>query len=351
MSESRECPGRHTVEHPAPALRADEYLCRSCVRHAERVLADLPSLVRDLETTVTRQTRTYRASARGAQSPDEDWRGSAHALPATPLPVDLTASERGRTVCELLFEWTDYLATWHGVKGMPIYARYMPLTQLVPSAVGVLLRFADWMRSNEQGPDLANAVQCIRRDLRAIVDCRPERLYAGPCDADLGYAPELGYRCQQHLYRQWGHDEIACDGHRQQPRAGRWYSSGCGTIHTSQQRREWLRADVESRLLPLRLVWESLYELVPGCDVDWQTAKQWTRERQQRIPRLDENGKVRRDKNGREMVDLRTIPPRLEPQSWDSNDTPLYRGSDVLRLAEDKPVRRGRRRVRRATVA
>src|ERR1700743_1116471 len=59
-SDERVCPGRHGVRHPAPALRNDEYLCRGCVRDAERALGDLPALTRELEITVSRQTAGFK---------------------------------------------------------------------------------------------------------------------------------------------------------------------------------------------------------------------------------------------------------------------------------------------------
>lgn len=322
----RSCPGHHSIERPAPALRDDEYLCRGCARTAERILGDLPSLTRDLETTVTRQDRTSGGSKRTAGA-------------ERPLPVNLTASDRGREVLALLFEWADFVAGWHRAKGLPILAAHRPLTELVPHAVAILLRNADWIRSNEQGPDLARALHCIRRDMRRLIDRRPERLYAGPCQADLGYDPELRYDCRLPLYREWGADAIACDGHTPNMVPGQWVPSGCGHTHPAAERATWLIAQVQEQLLPLRLVWENLYVLIPGCQIDWPIAKQWTRARHQRIVQP-----------GKKRARVIVTPARLEPQGW-ADDEPLYRGADILRLAEDKPTRRGRRRVRRVNVA
>jgi hypothetical protein len=319
------CPGGHSTAHPAPGLRPDEYLCRGCVRHAERILGDLPSLTRDLETTVTRQDRAAK-SGRGTKT-------------ERPLPANLIAADRGRTTLELLFEWADFVAQHYGVKGLPMFAAHRPLTELVPPAVAILLTHAEWMRTNEQGPGLAEAIRCVRRDLRAIVDRKPERLYAGPCLADLGYDPTLGYDCRLPVYRPWGTDDITCDGHTVNVTPGQWTASGCGRLHLAADRKEWLLAEVTSRLLPLRLVWESLYVLIPDCQVEWETAKQWTRERRQRV-----------DDPARKRPRIIVSPPRLEPQSW-AAETPLYRGADILRLAEDKQPRRGRRRVPRGEVA
>lgn len=318
--ETRICPG-----HDCGASLRDGYLCRSCQRRAERILSDLPALARELEVTVTRQDRISRPGKRG--------KGAAQ-----PSVVNFTAEQRGRRESELLFEWTDFVAAWYGTKGLPLFARHVPLGQLIPASVSLLLGRSDWMRSHEQGPELASAIWYVRSGLSRIVDCREERLYAGPCHADLGY--DQPYLCQFGLYRKWGAEDIVCDGHRPGVPG---LSAGCGTIHPAAERHAFLVASVEEQLLPLKLVWESLYVLIPGCEVAWKTAQQWTKPRHERLTVAT--------KVGGERVRIRTTPPRLTEASVDWRGQPLYRGDDILRLAQDKRPRRGRRRVQRAEVA
>lgn len=337
MTDQRTCPGSHSIAHPAPALRNDEHLCRGCVRHTERILGDLVALTRDVETTVTRQDRV--GTRNGARAIGHD----------RPLPVNVHTSDKARKSLALLFEWADFVAERNSVRGLPSFARTIPLGTLVPRAVAILLHYSDWMRLDQQGPDCANAIRSVRRDLRALVDAPPERLYAGPCEADLGYDKTLGYRCSGQLFRRWGSEEITCDGYRPDRLIGE-HRFGCGTVHATAERRTWMRAEVEERLLPLRVLWEDLYELVPGCELDWKTVRQWTQERRQRVAKRDTNGLERVDSRGKPMVTVIVTPPRLEPQAWDC-DVPLYRGSDVLKLAEDGGLRRGRRRRTRRSVA
>lgn len=320
MTEPRNCPGYHP--NGDKPIR-DGYLCRGCQTRAERALGDLPALTRELETTVTRQDRVASAGKRA----------EGH---ARPLVVNLDADRRGRTILELLFEWADYVAAWHHRTGLPVFSRDTPLTTLVPRAVAMLLEHPDWMRHNEQGPVLAEAAHNIRRDLRRLVDQPPARLLAGPCRADLGYPPELNYRCELTLYRKWGSETITCDGHRPDSTPGQWTPSGCGAVHTDTDRDTFLVDSVEERLLPLRMLWEALHRLVPGSTLDWKTVQRWTRERREPIPA----------KPG-ERQRYTVTPPRLTPAGLDLDGNPLYRGSDVLRLARDDQPRRGRRRIRR----
>jgi hypothetical protein len=330
VTVTRTCPG-----YGCGAALRDGYLCRSCQRRAERVLGDLPSLAREVETTIARQDRG--ATGRAGDGAEQ------------PLPVNLSAGDRARhpDVLPLLFEWADHVAACYRVQGLPVFAAALPMTVTVPRAVAVLLRYSDWMRLSEQGPELANALSCVRRDLRKIIDRHLGRTYAGPCRAkttvviasnhelESRYRIELTrqIRCPLALYRYWGSDEIICDGHLDPE--GR---EGCGTVHPAAERAEFLVDQVRQQLLPLKLVWESLYVLLPGCQVDWATAQRWTRPQ-----------RVRDDTGSR--VRIRVVAPRLEPAEW-AGDTPLYRGSDILRLAEDKAPRRGRRRhVRTADVS
>ena len=308
----RTCPG-----YGCSSPLDNEYLCRRCQHRAERILGDLPALTRELRTTVTRQDRV--ATGRRGMGAEQ------------PLPVNVSASDRGRQVLELLFEWADFVAAAYGVKGLPVFARHIPLEALVPQAVSVLLARSDWLRFNEQGPDLASAVWSVQQGLRRIVDCAEERLYAGPCYAELDGTGKCGLS----LYRRWGADVIVCDGYRPDTPGP---FQGCGASHAAVDRHAFLVASVEEHVLPLKLVWESLYVLVPGCDVPWRTALQWTKERRTR----DATGP---------RVRIRVTPPLLTPAAVDWRGRPLYRGEDILRLAQDKKPRRGRRRVTRPQIA
>lgn len=329
MSDEKDrlCPG-YRCEHP---LR-DEYLCRACQHRAERALADLPALARDVEVTVTRQDRITNPGKRG----------TGH---AQPLGANITAADRARVVFELLFEWADFVAQWNHVRGLPVFATYRPLTELVPQACAILLRYTDWMRNNEQGPALVDAIHQVRRDARRIVDQPAARLYAGPCRADLGYPPELGYTCDLPLFRKWGADDIECDGHNPDKQLRReWTSSGCGTIHLATERDGFMVTAAEEHVLPLRLIYDSLHVLVPGFALDWKTVQQWTKERRTRTV-------IGKTASGRDRVRISITPPRLDPVSIDSDGHELYKGSDVLRLARDTGVRKGRRRIQRVNVA
>lgn len=317
----------------------DGPLCHECARRAVRALWDVALLARELETTVARQDRagSVGGSSRGQRAHDDADDKTPLAISEQPLVINVSAAERGRRVLELLFEWADFVAAGNRRKGLPVFARDVSLQRLVPAAVAILLERPGWMRQHEQGPDLAEAIHCVRRDLRAIVDRRPERVYAGPCHGELGYDTDQRYRCAAPLYRAWGSDTITCDGYR--PGQIAVPEGGCGAVHEAAARHAWLVEETRGQLLPLRLVWESLYVLVPGCQVDWPTAQRWTRER-----RVRQRVETKPGAKNAERIKVRVIKPRLPVRSVSAEGVPLYRVSDILRLADDKAPRKGRRR-------
>jgi hypothetical protein len=146
----------------------------------------------------------------------------------------------------------------------------------------------------------------------------------------------MGYGCRASLYRRWGADDIVCDGY--EPDRRKLGGFGCGSVDPAAARAEFLVESVGEHLLPLRLVWESLYVLLPGCEVAWKTVEQWTKARVSEAEVAPSTGGTR--------TRITRTPARLEVAGWDGRDRPLYRGADILRLARDGEQCRGRRRTR-----
>jgi len=290
-------------------------------------IGDLPSLTAECDVTIARLDRVGR--------------GAGHRKKGDEQPLLVKVRGDGKpvsdvvdTTLQLLYEWSDHVATYYGWPSLPLHVRgdvRPPRSLLVPAAARTLLCHADWMRIDQQGPDLAHAVWRIRSDLRAVIDRPPERTYAGPCQAPILVMETLpgagntisvrGHetRCDRDLYRRWGSSTIVCDGYDPDPRKR---EGGCGTEHLAVNRDAFLVVTVKEQLLPLRLLWESLYVLMPGCTVDWETVRRWPRRN---------NGS----------------PPRLTSNVTTAAGVALYRGSDVLALAADTMPRQGRRRITR----
>jgi transcription elongation factor Elf1 len=145
--------------------------------------------------------------------------------------------------------------------------------------------------------------------MRRRIDLPPTYFYCGPCNgrtvsmqltADNGmltYEAETE-KCTGSLYALLTSKTVSC--------------RNCGTIYDVATRRQWLLAELEDALLPLRLVWEALPRLV-GVQPDWETVRRW--------PKL-------------------TGPRHLDVRGLTTTDVELFRAGDVLAL-----VRRDNRRL------
>jgi hypothetical protein len=77
---------------------------------------------------------------------------------------------------------------------------------------------------------------------------------------------------------------IVCDGYRPPfDRSGNYRldDTGCGATHTRGDRREWMLADLEDRLLPFTLLQDTLPGLLP--DLVWPSRSTWWRWREKRL--------------------------------------------------------------------
>jgi hypothetical protein len=334
VSTSRNCP---LCERDAGVTM----ICERCVRATERRLGDIPALVDELELTLSRQGRGGRGAGHRKRGDDQ------------PLPFDIAASGK-RSLINLLAEWADLAAAESHAGGMPWHhSQWESDLGQTRAAVSVLQRHLSWFRVGEQAPIAARAIETIRNQLRSAIDRVPERLWAGPCHAELPAAistTEAGAitvtlnasdtppRCELQLYRKWGEELITCDGHNDPDETG-----GCGAVHTIDGRRDFLLTSIEEQLLPLRLVWESLYELLPGCNIAWETVRKWPRK--QTKPRRDpRTGQPLTDRRGRRLVTV--VPPRLHVRTVNLLGTELFRGGDIIDLARDEIPRRGAKRTR-----
>lgn len=309
---------------PACGRPTGDVLCSSCVRRTERYLRDIPKLANDLELTITRQ-------AVGGGFGGKRKKGDEQ-----PLPYNDHASRKQRDVVALLVEWCDHIAADNNVRTLPIMPTVDEYRRRAGAACAIILQHIRWFRVHTDAPDAASAMEWVRDQLRVAVDRPPERVWAGPCMAPIPLSVHeddgvitvalKASTCDLDLYRKWGQDIIVCDGHNDPDE-----SNGCLAQHPASERAEFLVEHVTEQLLPLRLVWESLYVLLPKCPVAWETARKWPRPR--RIE--DADGKIT------------VVPPRLVSRAVSAKThAQLFRGGDILDLARDETKRAGRKRTR-----
>lgn len=290
----------------------DGFLCRPCLEPVERAIGDMGSLMHELSVKATKQANVYRAN--GQQRPPVDHSDPEKHLPAylrsphgrtalrpTTLPVDLDASELLWVTGSTLSTWTRHLATSRGV----------PL----PSAdemIGWLLTNLEAVRFDEAAEQIHDEITSLHGTVERAVDRSPSRLFAGPCHREHYDEDDDGkvyeWRCERDLYAVAGRYEIVCDGFRVAPG-----DVGCRAVHTAIERRDWLLAEIEDRLLPLDLLLDAIGSLMPQAEIPprptWRT---WRSPKRQ----------------------------RLVARSVDRMGVELFRGGDVVELVRQANERR-----------
>lgn len=152
---------------PAP----DAFLCRRCASVLERILAELPATLDDLQTTITRQSRTSKGGG-----------GKPTKASEAPLPFDVHASEVLDRTRNGMSTWIRHVCE---VRGVPLPAIGDPLRPASNGAMATwLVTHIQSILADEWAPQLLADLKQLQYELRAAVDNREYR-YAGPCTAVL----------------------------------------------------------------------------------------------------------------------------------------------------------------------
>jgi hypothetical protein len=176
-------------------------LCTNCGSRLEQALAELPSLLDDLEVTRTRQNR-----AGGANT------GVLSRSYERPLPWSENASEAVEVIRLTLFGWCQILAA----------ERDSYPTFNTPTSMSVhLLANINWLRHHEAADAALDEIIHATEYGTSKIDNPPTMLYAGPCDPDgqwhtndLGagglWVLELQGPCSTDLYAHEGKRDVTC---------------------------------------------------------------------------------------------------------------------------------------------
>jgi hypothetical protein len=261
------------------------FICKPCCNEAQRAIAELQSYRYELSLLATRQTNVYRANGRPGVDDelaelDEEyaWRAAripAHlrsrdgriALPQTATMVHLPARDLLEHADNLIVTWARVL---HEATGIP-----WPGFATVADVLVWLTDNAEAIRWHEAAAEAHHDLTDLHRRMQRAVDRAPSRVYAGPCGTRL----DDGTGCDRPLYssapphfdseddrtRWWREHPIVCDGYRPPfDRSDGWApgDKGCGTEHDRGDRRAWMIAELEDRLLPLSLLQDTLPGLI-----------------------------------------------------------------------------------------
>lgn len=157
--------------------------CPRCWTRLERDLAQMPALVNDLNTTITRQDRveTYRPGARRTFVEREDHDGLG--VQEQPNPFHEAASDALTLLRTTL---------WGIVKqGLEVHQQLRPARandDVTALAITALALFG-WMQTQDDGHEMVAEIRYAVSQASRAIDRAPERHYAGICSARYGGCP------------------------------------------------------------------------------------------------------------------------------------------------------------------
>jgi hypothetical protein len=160
----------------------DAYVCQGCTLTLERELGDVRWLDEQLDIVLTKQT---------SGAPSVGYLKRTESDPA--LPYDPRATEVRWVLTNTITTWARMVAEQDERAVLPTIGGIGILAAWLASYSGVL-------RQMDQGEAVDQLTAAIR-SARRLVDIRPERVYAGPCD-----------ECRQDLYARPGAARITCTG-------------------------------------------------------------------------------------------------------------------------------------------
>lgn len=326
------CAGCVICERPC----GDAYACPNCVKQISDAIGDAKSYLHELSNVATGQTNVYRASRRQRTDPEQDeWdqeerdvearlrsKDGRTTLPTTPPMVNLDARE-------LLWDAGSTLSTW--ARDLAERVGMTFTCECEPPAKPCDLIGEDWLtwfahnaREFAHHPAVDHAhdeITYLHKRMRSAIDRAPSALYAGPCHAEVSvvrseersgtvYVTTRLEKCERDLYA-WPSqiekgEPIVCNGRGSTDPD----DEGCGTVHSAEDRRQFLLDSVEDALLPL-VVWQkALPKLLPV--LEWPVRSTWWK-----------------------WVNAQ----RLQVRSADMSGAELFRGGDVIDLVRSTQKR------------
>ena len=153
--------------------------CPDCWGSFNRTVGDIPALVAELETTLSRQTAM--ANRGGPRSTE------------TPLPYSTAASDALRLLYATLWPWVR--------EGLAAHPQLVLQGSGTVGMAHALLSLRGWLVTQPDGWQAIDEVAYACAQGRQAIDRAPDRTYAGTCDTD---------GCAEELYAVDGRATVVC---------------------------------------------------------------------------------------------------------------------------------------------
>ncbi|MBT2537223.1 hypothetical protein [Arthrobacter sp. ISL-69] len=188
-------------------LHNNAVICGDCEQTMDRALGDLGSLLEDLDTALSRQSR--KRPARGNHERDDK-----------PLPYELGASNAASNLKAVLVAWARLVSderpsTYERViivddettEVRTFHLDHTPLTckDTSESISSWLMHHVTWLAHHEAAADAYSEIVGAVNNIRRTIDIAPDTRYVGPCGSVLD-----GIECTETLYALEGSDDATC---------------------------------------------------------------------------------------------------------------------------------------------
>lgn len=202
-------------------------VCDDCGDMLTRALSEVPWMDDELDTTITRQraipTESGSPSASCSCKDDEIDR-----CPHGGLPWHEKAADARRALHGLLSTWCRFCEEENVRHQSPMDG--LPREDTLPAMSRWLLWRVDGLTLHDIGPEAVDEITDAVAECNRLIDRRPDRWYAGPCNAE----DEEGVECGADLYAKRTKGLVEC--------------RDCGASYDVAARRTWLLAAAEDRL-------------------------------------------------------------------------------------------------------
>lgn len=247
------------------------FVCKICVQQLRRDLGDIPALLDDLNTTLSRQDRLGASGGR---------RGGETALAWKP-----PASEALFLLTNVVTTWCRLMVEHYGLDVPNVLTLANAGVTLPPStahgAARWLMRHVQSLSMHSAAGEAVDELASAVKVAYDVIDRPPDMLLAGQCDTE---------GCEEYLYVK--------------PEATRVTCRGCGTEDSVDERRAWMMTYAADMSLP-PLMCLSWIKLLMGKQIPRGTWDSWVSRK------------------------------RISAHDRDHVGNPLYRFGDVRDLAAD----------------
>lgn len=185
----------------------DATICGSCSAQLVAELRQVPWLVEELTTTLTRQARV--GDRNGPRSSE------------TPLPYHEDASVDLDTLRGTLQVWADLIAQRRSLSTP--YGTAVELARW-------LIMFPTEIAGHPDAADMHDQIMSVTASARRTIDRRPDLKFVGPCDGHGAsqLSDDLPQGCGEDMFAHLHAKAITCR------------TDGCGAVYDVEQRRAWL---------------------------------------------------------------------------------------------------------------